>query len=64
VVNIFGIVQYNTAIYTCTLYIYIYNIIPYPHEKGPMGGAPYIGPKGGGDTPGISITVRREREPR
>jgi hypothetical protein len=22
--------------------------IPYPREKGPMGGAPYIGPKRGG----------------
>ena len=23
-------------------------ILPYPHEKGPMGGAPYIGPRLGG----------------
>ena len=44
---------------------------PYCREKGPMGGAPYIGPILG-DRPipgirgisGISVTVRRERVPR
>ena len=31
------------------LRVYYYtNIIPYPRKKGPMGGAPYIGPRLGG----------------
>ena len=29
------------------MYVYIM-YVPYPHEKGPMGGAPYIGPRLGG----------------
>ena len=34
------------------------NDIPYPRERGPMGGAPYIGPKLG-DGPIFEISVSR-----
>ena len=41
-------------------------ILPYPLERGPMGGAPDIGPRLGGwaDIRGISIAFTRERAPR
>ena len=42
-----------------------YMIIPYPRERGPIGGAPYIGARlGGADIRGISIAFIRERAPR
>ena len=33
-------------------------VIPYPRERGPMGGAPYIGPKLG-DGPIFEVSVSR-----
>ena len=39
--------------------------IPYPRERGPMGGAPYIGPRlGDGPILEVSIAFIRERVPR
>jgi hypothetical protein len=42
-------------------------ILPHPREKGPMGGAPYMGSEqgvGGADILGISVAITRERAPR
>ena len=38
--------------------IHMYAHVPYPHERGPMGGAPYIGPKLG-DGPIFEVSVSR-----
>ena len=41
--------------YTAHAHIYL---IPYPRERGPMGGAPYIGPRLGGG-PIFEVSVSR-----
>ena len=46
---------------TPSVYIYLY--VPYPREKGPMGGVPYIGPRlEGGPIFEISLSQLHAKE--
>ena len=51
-------VMNKQCLLACVCYLcYIYYIIlPYPRERGPMGGAPYIGPRLG-DGPIFEVSV-------
>ena len=57
-----------TCTCTCTQHVHSKYILPYPRERGPMGGAPYIRPRLGDgpifEVQCISIAFIRERVPK
>ena len=60
-----GSVCKNNIICSTVSHIHINIILPYPCKRGPMGGAPYIGPRlRSADIRGISIVFIHERAPR
>ena len=53
--------MYNDILYSTSygkVNVMYIHVVPYPRERGPMGGAPYIGPKLG-DGPIFEVSVSR-----